>query len=379
MQTKYEEVLVCVAGATPQIITETIYALANKNPPVYIDKIYIITTKTGKEKIKDTLIDRGILNALLNEYSLPPIDFSEESIIVIENEGKEIEDIRNASENEATADTIIKFIRELTLNPKLRLHCSIAGGRKTMSFYLGSALQLFGRIQDKLYHVLVSPEFESNPDFFYKPKIDRNIMYLSPNGKRLKINTSEAKIELAELPFIRLAEKLNLHGKTFKELISESQSEIDMATTQPQIEINIKDRLINIASEKIHLDPIMLTLYATLLKQKISCKYDRTCSGCSECYVSLIALTEEPLLSIMADFYSEIYDFDNYEKAQFKKKLSDRYSIDVLRSYISKINRTIRGTLKVAQFIPYCLVTSIRKYAATVYGIPVDRRKIILK
>ncbi len=166
MQTKYEEVLVCVAGATPQIITETIYALANKNPPVYIDKIYIITTKTGKEKIKDTLIDRGILNALLNEYSLPPIDFSEESIIVIENEGKEIEDIRNASENEATADTIIKFIRELTLNPKLRLHCSIAGGRKTMSFYLGSALQLFGRIQDKLYHVLVSPEFESNPDFF---------------------------------------------------------------------------------------------------------------------------------------------------------------------------------------------------------------------
>ncbi|WP_442891844.1 CRISPR-associated ring nuclease [Dissulfurispira sp.] len=35
-----------------------------------------------------------------------------------------------------------------------------------MSFYMGAALQLFGRPWDRLYHVLVTPEFESNPEFF---------------------------------------------------------------------------------------------------------------------------------------------------------------------------------------------------------------------
>ncbi|ODA43496.1 hypothetical protein THER_1777 [Thermodesulfovibrio sp. N1] len=55
---KFKEILVCVIGATPQIITETIYALANKNPPVYIDEIFIITTSTGKKQIENTLIKK---------------------------------------------------------------------------------------------------------------------------------------------------------------------------------------------------------------------------------------------------------------------------------------------------------------------------------
>lgn len=32
----FREILVFVAGATPQIITETIYALSQKIPPVYL-------------------------------------------------------------------------------------------------------------------------------------------------------------------------------------------------------------------------------------------------------------------------------------------------------------------------------------------------------
>ncbi len=37
----YKEVLILVAGVTPQIITETIYALSQKQPPVYPDAVYI--------------------------------------------------------------------------------------------------------------------------------------------------------------------------------------------------------------------------------------------------------------------------------------------------------------------------------------------------
>jgi CRISPR-associated protein (TIGR02584 family) len=58
-------------------------------------------------------------------------------------------------------------VRELTADPDCAIHASIAGGRKTMGFYLGYALSLFGRPQDRLSHVLVSSPFESNQNFFY--------------------------------------------------------------------------------------------------------------------------------------------------------------------------------------------------------------------
>ena len=58
---------------------------------------------------------------------------------------------------------ITNLIRAFTADPESALHVSIAGGRKTMGFFLGYALSLYGRAQDKLSHVLVSPPFESSP------------------------------------------------------------------------------------------------------------------------------------------------------------------------------------------------------------------------
>jgi CRISPR-associated protein (TIGR02584 family) len=41
-----------------------------------------------------------------------------------------------------------------TADPQASLHVSIAGERKTMGFYVGYALSLFGRTQGRLSHVL---------------------------------------------------------------------------------------------------------------------------------------------------------------------------------------------------------------------------------
>ena len=43
------------------------------------------------------------------------------------------------------ADAITALVRALTADPGSAVHASIAGGRKTMGFYLGYALSLFGR------------------------------------------------------------------------------------------------------------------------------------------------------------------------------------------------------------------------------------------
>ena len=124
-----------------------------------------------------------------------------------------MEDIREVSHNESLGDFIADFVRDRTEDPSVRLHCSLAGGRKTMSFYLGSALQLFGRTWDKLYHVLVTPEFESHPDFYYKPKKNRVLELKDNNGKVLRrLHTKNAQISLAELPFVRLRDKIPLGG-----------------------------------------------------------------------------------------------------------------------------------------------------------------------
>lgn len=370
------DILVCVAGATPQIITETIYALAQKNPPVYINELFIITTKKGRKIITETLIKKGILNSLIKEYELPELKFSEDSIITIKVDGEEIDDIRNSKESEAAADIIAHFISELTKDPKTRIHCSIAGGRKTMSFYLGTALQLFGRPQDKLYHVLVSPEFEANPDFFYPPKKPRKINCKLENGSLKKVSTAQAKIDLAELPFLRLREKIESNNSTFSELIKNSQSEIDNAIIQPKILVKLREREIKIASKTLTLSPVLLAIYAFFLKRKLVCSISNNCALCNDCYVNINDLTERPLIDELALLYGMIYDNDPVKIEKFKENYSSKYSTENIRSYISKINHKISLTLEDNPMSQYFLIKTIRKYGSSLYGIVVDRRKI---
>ena len=48
---EYREILIYVAGITAQIITETLYALHHKNPPIHPDEIlssFYIITPVGK-------------------------------------------------------------------------------------------------------------------------------------------------------------------------------------------------------------------------------------------------------------------------------------------------------------------------------------------
>src|SRR5579883_3496760 len=47
-------VLLCVAGQTPQIITETLWGLTQEHR-LQIDEIRVITTPAGKRRIEETL------------------------------------------------------------------------------------------------------------------------------------------------------------------------------------------------------------------------------------------------------------------------------------------------------------------------------------
>jgi CRISPR-associated protein Csx14 len=374
----FREVVIFVAGTTPQIITETIYALIHQETPVYPDEIHIITTTYGKKLIKENLFDKGRFKEFCREFKLREEILNENSIVVVkDHKDNSLEDIRQGKDNEFLGDFITNFIRAMAKDDKTRLHCSLAGGRKTMSFYIGSALQLFGRPWDKLYHVLVSPEFESNPDFYYKPQKDKILTPFNPPLKPL--HTKDAEIFLAELPFIRLRNKIPLNGKSFKELVQESQEEIDTALTQPVLSINLNERTVYIGVTPIEMVPFQLMIYTTYIRQKIdNCKYpDKPyCFNCVDCFPPIVDLASRPALEKMAKDYKTIYKDQPLRAEELLSKWPEGLEQSAIRQNISKINRTIKEQIDNETLLPYYLITSIKKYAGSRYGVRVEKGKI---
>lgn len=195
-------ILLLVSGMSPQIVTETLFALSQAQPAFLPTEIHLISTIIGAEQARLNLLSGPKHFACLcQDYGLDANTFSAERISVIQDStGRELADIRTPAENEATANFITNKVRELTTDAEAALHISIAGGRKTMGYYTGYALSLFGRPQDRLSHVLVSEGYEGLNDFYYPTPHSRTIH--DRNGKAL--DTAKAQISLAEIPFVRL-------------------------------------------------------------------------------------------------------------------------------------------------------------------------------
>ena len=199
-------VLLCVTGTSPQIITETLYALAVESgdrPRFVPTEIRILTTAKGAEQARLSLLaeDRDMLGRLCRDYALEGIHFDATCIeVFVDAQGQPMDDIVTPADNERAADQITRCVSELTSDADAVIHASIAGGRKTMGFYLGYAMSLFGREQDRVSHVLVSQGFDNHRDFFYKPP--RPVTLRHESG--WEMSTAAAEIHLAEIPIVRL-------------------------------------------------------------------------------------------------------------------------------------------------------------------------------
>jgi CRISPR-associated protein (TIGR02584 family) len=226
-------VLLAVTGLSPQVVTETLYALTQDVKPAFVPtEVHLLTTGEGAERARLTLLsdEPGWFHRLRHDYRLPEMKFDEHFIHVLKTaDGIPIIDIRTAEENERLADTLTETIRQLTADQNCALHLSIAGGRKTMSFYAGYGLSLFGRPQDRLSHVLVSVPYESNQQFYY-PTPYRYVIYTHPPESR-PLDAREAQVSLAEIPFVRLRpgfdERLLKGSVTFSEAVVSAQRALD--------------------------------------------------------------------------------------------------------------------------------------------------------
>ena len=208
--------LVAVVGNTPQVMTETFWALRIQRD-VPIDEVFVITTTLGQKTCQKRLLDEGRFKKMLLDYNidLATIQFNSDHIHVFEDaKGNFLDDIRTSDENRIARDGIFELIETLTQDDQVALHCSLAGGRKSMGFILGAAIHFFGRPQDRLYHVLVSvPEIErSDASYYYPPEKPEPIMVFNRSTgqeeslivRGQKVMSDAVSIELADVPFCRL-------------------------------------------------------------------------------------------------------------------------------------------------------------------------------
>lgn len=262
-------VLLAVTGFSPQVVTETLYSLVIQRQPAFIPtEIHLITTSEGRQHAALTLLHphQGKFRQFIADFCPDQeIAFSEEHIHVLTSaEGDPLADIRDGAQNTAAANTITALVRQFTADPECALHVSIAGGRKTMGFYLGYALTLFGRAQDRLSHVLVSPPIEGNHQFYYPPPTPE-VLFTRDNQP---INTADAEIILAEIPFVSLRHGMPAELLAGEASFSEAVAALQRSFAPPLLKIDMTGRQLVCGETPVSMPPQLFTFYAWLVQRR---------------------------------------------------------------------------------------------------------------
>jgi CRISPR-associated protein (TIGR02584 family) len=343
-ETYPRRILLAVSGLSPQIVTESLYALAVKRAWVPTE-IRLITTRRGAQEAERTLLsdDPGWLYRLCADYRLTRIAFGPDHIHLITGpHGEPLDDILTEPDNAAVADFITEQMRSLTADPGASLHVSIAGGRKTMGFYLGYALSLLGREQDRLSHVLVSPPFEQFPEFFYPPPHARFVR--DRDGRTL--DAREAQVYLGEIPFIRLRDGLPDHVLRGRTRFSEAVAEAQKALPPVALRLDPATRTVTAGGESLVLEPAQFAFYWMTA--------ERCAAGRDGAHWTDPSIAEELL-----GFYGQLVNpasgaYENAEKVYREKsgKYEFKYLFDPPKT---RVNSALRQALGVRRAVPYLI------------------------
>ncbi len=269
-----QKILIISVGTSPQVVTETVWALLNPDKSVHgaggknmarfvPDIIHLITTKEGKKVFKEELLTtNGPLDQLFNQenYQKPKVEIH----LPESPDGKKYSDIRTQEENAAFANTITRIGYQYAKQDNTIIHVSLAGGRKTMSYYAGAAISLFGRPQDQLSHILLNPgDYEYCRDFWWPEQKNQEVTDSRTKEKR---KACDAKVELCLIPYIKLSPLLKPehafpNGKVdFDTLIHTAQQSV----SQHKAVLVLDEHTVIVGEHKIKMGPQQFAFYRLL-------------------------------------------------------------------------------------------------------------------
>lgn len=370
-----KNILLAVVGLSPQVITETLFALHQQKR--LVDAIHVITTRQGKEKINAHLLSPadGKYYEYLKEYRIDPatIDFGFHNIHTIKDPNDiEIDDIAGEEENEWLLKKCMELAFSFTRDPDTAVFFSIAGGRKTMSACLMVAAQFYGRSQDRVYHVLVSPEFESNRDFFFPRQKSVNIRLTDKNSQPYYKETKYARLSLVPIPFVSIRDRLG--GEFLREPLDPPSLMQALVREQPYwLTIDLVSPKLTYKNLEMELYPAHLALYAFFAQQKKACALSgRSCRGCTDCYLERDEVFKHSadIAAIYRKIAARSRPFDEMSDSGILALSKENFN-----SYRSKISDALR-----TGFGLYALkeieIESVGKKPGKRYGIPIEREKI---
>ena len=369
-----KSILLAVVGLTPQVITETLFALHQQGRRV--DAIHVITTREGKEGINARLLSSGdgYYYRYLKEYGIDPatIAFGADHIhTVTDNNGIELDDIAGEEENEWLLEKCLELTFHLTQSADTAVFFSIAGGRKTMSACLMIAAQFYARPQDRVFHVLVSPEFESNRDFFYPPLASTPVELRDRHGQPYTKETRYVKVNLVPMPFASI--RAQLSDTMLKEPKEPAVLLLSLVREQvPYLIIDLPQRKVVYRQREVDMTPSRLALYAFFAMQKRECaKNSASCRGCTDCYLDTEKILAQQ--ARIADLYRSItFGRDHAAMSDSGILCLNKTNFN---SYKSKIRETLQKGFGL-NALPEINVEGVGGKPDTSYGLKIDRGRI---
>lgn len=362
MSTK--NILVCVSGLTPQIVTESLFCLSVKEK-IPIHEIYILTTSRGRDVIlgKDSHpatpkspLKLEIQN-LCKKYKIkkPLFEENENHIIVAKEESIELPDIRSDKDNILFPNKVCEFLRAKTSNPNNVLFCSITGGRKSMSVHLANALSLFARENDRLLHVLTKEENEFKG--FY------------PQNKK-----EEKDLQIADIPFVRLRSLLsgeikeaNLLQWNFERIVNYTQSQLKFLASSYKLILDVEKRELRFGNDSIDLEPLLFIFYYYFVDSKL-----RNVSN-----ISISTFISDETRNKFINYFKDLFGEQYYIKE--KKWYKKGFSKEDFRVKRSKINSKLIELIGDPDIASMFIIDVNRKWGSSTYYIKATKDKFVIK
>ena len=351
--------LISLCGRTPQIITESLYALHMQGR--FPTRVVVLTTERGREACLAQLLPagRGRLAALLAALGRAEdsLTFSETDILTPSaRSGGPVPDIETEEDSRLFFELCLETVFTLSRSRNGELLFSIAGGRKTMSAALALAAQCYARPQDSMFHVLVPPEKESDPQFFHP---------VAP--------MEDTCITLTPIPFFRMRNHLPpelLHSPATLETLSH------ICTPQPPLSLTLdmKKRLLCCEGRTLSLPPALFAVYAFFALEKALCPDSAAlcpmeCRACSLTWADVEAKRDDILLI--------------YRCVETKNLARGQYGILHLsaanfRSTLAKLKKLLIQNFGENTGARLGIISE-RKNGAATYALRIPQKQIIIK
>lgn len=338
---------------TPAVLTETVWALAHEQPRVIPNRVVVVTTRRGHERLERELfapVGKGKpgLWQLLRDQILGP-DLKESSLLTLDpireitapnprtGRSEAVEDFRTSKENAAMADFLLEQVRFFVENPEVKLVTSIAGGRKTLGALLYACMSLLGRETDRLTHVLVTEPYdhpELKPRFYFPEQPDQELTTVD----RKTVKASQARIDLGDIPFVPLR---NLFERefvrkpgSFTELVSRCQLKVK----------EVASRAVNLVIRRLRREiivngvPVQTSVYQHVLLLFLA---ESSCAG-ARLKITKFNNAIEPLAAFANQLYGKRNPSD-FNDWRAEARLPSSFDDQNLRRCLNELKEKLRA------------------------------------